>query len=407
MEADGRKQRGMEIAATKKITKRDRGTWIVPSQSDKGRYAVTISKEGKFCTCPDFEERQQPCKHVYAVQYVLFRETTVAPDGVETIRETASVRVTYAQNWPQYNAAQTAEKETFCRLLRDLCSGIPEVEQQRGRPRLPIGDALFSATYKVYSTVSARRFMTDMREAESKGLVAHAPCYNSIFKVIESAEVTPIIQSLITTSSLPLRAVESDFAVDSTGFGLQRFYRHYTAKYGHEINMRDYIKVHAMIGVKTHIVTAATVTDRDRHDITQFKPLLEHTAQNFEMVEVSADKAYSSREMIAHIDQMGIAPFIPFRSNSKVKASMKNPAWDKLFHYYNFKREEFLAHYHKRSNVESAFSSIKRKFGDTIRSRTDVAQTNEVLLKLLAHNIVCLVHSIHELGIDPTFLSLT
>ena len=407
MEADGRKQRGMEIAATKKITKRDRGTWIVPSQSDKGRYAVTISKEGKFCTCPDFEERQQPCKHVYAVQYVLFRETTVAPDGVETIRETASVRVTYAQNWPQYNAAQTAEKETFCRLLRDLCSGIPEVEQQRGRPRLPIGDALFSATYKVYSTVSARRFMTDMREAESKGLVAHAPCYNSIFKVIESAEVTPIIQSLITTSSLPLRAVESDFAVDSTGFGLQRFYRHYTAKYGHEINMRDYIKVHAMIGVKTHIVTAATVTDRDRHDITQFKPLLEHTAQNFEMVEVSADKAYSSREMIAHIDQMGIAPFIPFRSNSKVKASMKNPAWDKLFHYYNFKREEFLAHYHKRSNVKSAFSSIKRKFGDTIRSRTDVAQTNEVLLKLLAHNIVCLVHSIHELGIDPTFLSLT
>jgi len=212
MEADGRKQRGMEIAATKKITKRDRGTWIVPSQTDKGRYAVTISKEGKFCTCPDFEERQQPCKHVYAVQYVLFRETTVAPDGVETIRETASVRVTYAQNWPQYNAAQTAEKETFCRLLRDLCNGIPEVEQQRGRPRLPIGDALFSATFKVYSTVSARRFMTDMRDAESKGLVAHAPCYNSIFKVIESAEVTPIIQSLITTSSLPLRAVESDFA---------------------------------------------------------------------------------------------------------------------------------------------------------------------------------------------------
>ncbi len=406
MELDARQQRGLVIAATKKITKRDRGTWIVPSQSDNGRYAVTISKEGKFCTCPDFELRQQPCKHVYAVQYVLFRETTVTGDTT-TVKETAAVRVTYAQDWPKYNAAQTAEKETFCRLLRDLCSGIPEETQQRGRPRLPISDALFSATFKVYSTVSARRFMTDMREAEAKGLVAHAPCYNSIFNVIESEAVTPIIQNLITTSSLPLRAVESDFAVDSTGFGLQRFYRHYTAKYGHEINVRDYIKVHAMIGVKTHIVTAATVTDRDRHDITQFKPLLEKTAQNFAMAEVSADKAYSSREMIAHIDQMGIAPFIPFRSNSKSKPSMKNPAWDRLFHFYNFKREEFLAHYHKRSNVESAFSSMKRKFGDTIRSRTDVAQINEVLLKVLAHNIVCLVHSIHELGIAPMLTSLT
>jgi transposase len=86
---------------------------------------------------------------------------------------------------------------------------------------------------------------------------------------------------------------------------------------------------------------------------------------------------------------------------------MVAPAWDRLFHFYNFKRDEFLAHYHKRSNVESAFSSIKRKFGETIRSRTEIAQINEVLLKVLAHNIVCLVHSIHELGIDPMFTSLT
>lgn len=75
-----------------------------------------------------------------------------------------------------------------------------------------------------------------------------------------------------------------------------------------------------MIGVKTHIVTAATVTDRDRHDITQFKTLLERTTQNFAVTEVSADKAYSSREMIGFIDDMGIAPFIPFRSNSKIEA---------------------------------------------------------------------------------------
>src|SRR5213080_3141564 len=96
---------GLLIANTAKITKRDRGTWVVPSQSGdrKGRYAVTITKEGKFCTCPDFELRQQPCKHVFAVQYVLFRETTTNGEST-TVRETAAVRVTYAQNWPVYNA---------------------------------------------------------------------------------------------------------------------------------------------------------------------------------------------------------------------------------------------------------------------------------------------------------------
>jgi len=44
---------------------------------------------------------------------------------------------------------------------------------------------------------------------------------------------------------------------------------------------------------------------------------------------------------------------------------------------------------------------MKRKFGDFVRSKMEVAQTNEVLLKVLAHNIVCLVHTIHELSIAP------
>ena len=55
----------------------------------------------------------------------------------------------------------------------------------------------------------------------------------------------------------------------------------------------------------------------------------------------------------------------------------------KMYHYYHFRRDEFLTHYHKRSNAESRFSMIKAKFGDRIRSKTDTAQVNEVLLKIL------------------------
>lgn len=62
-----------------------------------------------------------------------------------------------------------------------------------------------------------------------------------------------------------------------------------------------------------------------------------------------------------------------------------------------------MAHYHKRSNVESTFSSVKRVFGDSVRSRTPVAQINEVLLKVICHNIRCLIHETHELGITTAF----
>ena len=74
-----------------------------------------------------------------------------------------------------------------------------------------------------------------------------------------------------------------------------------------------------------------------------------------------------------------------------------------MYHYFRFKRTEFLAHYHKRSNVESTISMIKAKFRDHVRSKTDMAMKNEVLCKVLCHNICCLIHATHELGITPTF----
>jgi len=50
---------------------------------------------------------------------------------------------------------------------------------------------------------------------------------------------------------------------------------------------------------------------------------------------------------------------------------------------------------------------IKSKFGDSVRSKTEVAQVNEVLLKVLCHNICVVIHEMFELGIEPDFFSLT
>jgi transposase len=53
----------------------------------------------------------------------------------------------------------------------------------------------------------------------------------------------------------------------------------------------------------------------------------------------------------------------------------------KMQHLFAYQRDTFLAHYHKRSNVDTTFSMIKRKFGDSLRSKSDVGQMNEILLQ--------------------------
>jgi transposase len=399
---DERQQKGLMIAATSKITRKGDAAWSVPSQSLNGRYTVEMGADGAHCSCPDHELRQKPCKHIFAVEFVIQRETVTAPDGTVTETETRGVRVTYAQNWPAYNQAQTTEKDHFLRLLRELVAMVPSPCQATGRPRVPLSDQIFAACFKVYSGFSARRFSTDLREAEGKGLIDKAPHFNSVLRCLESEEVTPVLHGLIKMSSLPLRHVETKFAVDSTGFGTSNYFRYYSVKYGHEQYGREWVKTHAMVGVKTNIVTAVSISGMNEHDSPQFAGLVEKTAERFTMEEVSADKAYSGRANLDLVASHGAEPYnIPFRSNSR--PDPKSPVWNKLYHLFAFKRDEFLPHYHLRSNVESTFSAIKRKFGDSVRSKTRIAQINEVLMKVLAHNIVCLIHEMHELGVTPSF----
>ena len=398
---DGRKQRGMALAATARIIRKGMTTFSVPSQTANAtRYIVVQETAEQFvCTCPDYELRGQTCKHGYAVEFYLRRETT--PDG--TVVETRAARMTYPQHWPTYNRAQTTEKAQFCAMLRDLVSEVPSPEYKRGRPSLPLSDMIFAAAFKVYSTVSGRRFMIDLSTAAQMGLINTVPHYNSIFNTLDSESLTPILHELITRSALPLKALETDFAVDSTGFGTQNFYRHFSAKYGRDMEKRRYLKVHTMIGTRTNVITAVAVTDEHTDDSPMLAPLVTETADNFNVERVSADKAYASIFNFDLIESLGATPFVPFKSNAVVG---KSATWNRLFHFFQLQRDEFLAHYHKRSNVESTFSAMKRKFGDTIRSKSPVAQRNEALLKVLCHNLVCVIHEVTESGATATFPAL-
>jgi len=99
-------------------------------------------------------------------------------------------------------------------------------------------------------------------------------------------------------------------------------------------------------------------------------------------------------------------PYIPFKSNSTVSDKRSSSLWRRMFHYYMYNQESFMQHFHQRSIVESTFMIIKAKFGDSLRSKTERAEINEVLCKVLCHNICCLIQSMYELGLKPKFWAL-
>jgi transposase len=399
-----REIKALQIAAKSKLTRKG-NTWFVPSQAGQGEYEVTYGLFEPRCSCPDYEFRQAACKHVYAVQYVIEREQTA--DGQTVVTETVKVtHKTYTQDWSAYNAAQTTEKSEVQALFYELCKSLPEPEQRRGRPRLSLSDIIFSSTYKIYSTVSGRRFSTDLREAKARGYLSRLPHYNSVFRYLESEALTPYLYELITLSAAPLKSIETDFAVDSSGFSTGQFMRWLDVKYGKLEDRRQWLKLHLMCGTKTNIVTSVEVSDGYSHDYHHFKPLVDHAAKSgFNLKEISADKGYIGADNLMTTLRHGAIPYIPFKSNAVAHSGWeaKSQLWTRMYYFYNLHREEFLTHYHKRSNVETTFHMIKSKFGQRLRSKSMTAQINEALCKVLCHNLCVVIQSMHELNITPEF----
>lgn len=397
-----REERGRAIAKMGGIRKM--GTrYTVPSQSigaDAPKYIVDLVEQ--TCTCPDYELRRKACKHQEAVLFWLAWDGAVTDDG--TIAPPAK-RKDKGQNWTVYNEAQTHEKARVEMLLKSLCEGIEEPPRKPGpgRPRVALAVAIFAAVMKVYTTFSGRRASTDIRECAKRGHIADAPHYNTVFRCLESEATTEILIRLIEESAAPLAAIENlagQFAQDSTGFSTVTYDRWFDQKHGKLMAKHAWVKLHVMIGTATNVVTGVKVSSEA--DCPLLPELLTATVKRFGVKEVSADKAYLSKKNLEAIESVGAVPFIPFKVNS-VGMSSRSPHWRRMWAHFSLKSDDFLAHYHRRSNVESTMWMIKSKFGGAVRSKLPVAMMNEVLAKVLCHNLACIVHAITEFGIDADF----
>ena len=176
-----RQIKALQIAATSKLTRKGK-TWIVPSQAGQRRIQSASRSATPRCTCPDFEFRNAKCKHVLAVEYTLMRETT--PDGGRPLllRQSRSRAKPTRKTGKPTTAAQTQEKSELQALLYELCKNLPEPEQRKGkgRPRCRLPDIIFASVTKIYSTISGRRFATDLRDAKARGYLMPIAALQSV-----------------------------------------------------------------------------------------------------------------------------------------------------------------------------------------------------------------------------------
>ena len=120
------------------------------------------------------------------------------------------------------------------------------------------------------------------------------------------------------------------------------------------------------------------------------------------MREVLADRVYNTANNQQEIADFGAPAYIPWKSSHKGK---RGGILKQKFQEWHENPDEALEHYHQRVQVESTFSMMKAKFGDSLRSKQELPMKNEALCKALCHNLYCLIQVMYSRKIGIEFFT--
>jgi len=151
---------------------------------------------------------------------------------------------------------------------------------------------------------------------------------------------------------------------------------------------RGYLKIHIAVDVKRKKILALKVTDEKTGDGRMLQPLVDEASRKGKVAKVMGDGAYDTKRNFRYLAMNGIEPVIKVRRNASNRAGgcvlRKLVAQEYLRDPEAWKRKHG---YGQRWIAESAFSSLKRTFGEYVSAKTMRNMANEIMLKASLYNL--------------------
>lgn len=325
----------------------------------------------------------------------------------------AGTKKTYKQNWAVYYQAARTEKLMFFRILYDVVEYL-DIPQSRtgfaGKPSADLKNILKCLCIKAYSGLSSWRVESELEIAKELKIIDIVYKRSVLNKYLNKPEVSFWLHKIYQTIALPIfnvedKLIEEKLATDASGISVA-----YGKKQWVEVRLekqlhRDYKKLHIISGTRTNIICVAKVTRGKDHESPHLKSLLMDIKGKFPARELSADAGYLSKKNVDLISECGMIPFIMPKKNSNPQNKGKSKgAWSKMIWFWKKYESLFRMHYHARSNVESTFGMLKRKFGYYVRSKSEVGQENEILCKIVCLNAAILGEAMLEFDLKCEFM---
>ena len=202
---------------------------------------------------------------------------------------------------------------------------------------------------------------------EAIGL-SQVPDYSTMCRVMKRLRTRVLAVLLyLTASVLPSNGKAS---IDSTGFDKRHSSKHYVKRCKMRLGS---MKTTFIVDTDSLAILGTHMTVTRKHDTRIILPLFHKARKRFRIKVLPADKGYDDKKIRDELRKFGVRPLIKHREFKPI---------DKA-HNKRMKEEDFG----QRSMSETVNSVIKRKYDDTLHTRSYWNQSKEILLMCIVHNI--------------------
>ena len=181
-------------------------------------------------------------------------------------------------------------------------------------------------------------------------------------------------------------------AIDSTGISLDNASPHYCKRIGLPFKKRPFMKASFIVDIESYIILLCKARKKSRHDTIDAKPMIKKLAESYQPNVFYADRAYDDEAIFKLVfENLKAYPLI-FQKRQDIPKHRRGGEYRKKT-FSEFDYGEYL----QRSKIETLNSMFKKRFGSSIKSKTNKTQKFEMITRVIAYNIDRLIRKGQEI----------
>ncbi|MCX8173990.1 MAG: IS5 family transposase, partial [Thermoplasmata archaeon] len=294
------------------------------------------------------------------------------------------------RDWKQTNEKIVKRGEVFAKLdwVKTWDEELERMNKgKRGRPYEYPNSLILFACYIYVALGLSWRELEGFISSLMRICGRPSPDYSVLFRRVNA--LVPEVEKTLAR----YKGMEVTISVDATGVKVTNRGEWIRKVYRKE--RRGWVKLHIAVEHENKQIVSVCATEETVADTKKFPEILLNAKNNVErnegrIIQVNCDGGYDSNVNFETADEFGILPVIRIRAPEKISARSKNPRkkYGRQMKEMGYKCWKDAFGYGKRWYVETAFSVIKRKFGEYVRARKKENMMKEVQLKCFVYNLM-------------------